>query len=73
LGCYQKRPKKNLNDREVLIIAIAALIQYDASHYLWSPYAQEKWVLISSLDYCSRKLLYPDFFKAETTGPISGL
>jgi len=68
LGCYQERPKKKLRDREVLTTAIGALIQHDASHHLWSPYAQEKWVLISSLDdYCSRKLLYADFFKAETT------
>ncbi len=67
LGCYQEHPKKKLHDREVLTTAIGALIQHDASHHLWSPYAQEKWVLISSLDDYSRKLLYADFFKAETT------
>jgi len=67
LGCYQERPQKKLHDREVLTTAIGALIQHDASHHLWSPYAQEKWVLISSLDDYSRKLLYADFFKAETT------
>jgi hypothetical protein len=67
LGCYSERPKKKLHDREVLTTAIGALIQHDASHHLWSPYAQEKWVLISSLDDYSRKLLYADFFKAETT------
>jgi hypothetical protein len=67
LGCYKERSKKKLHDREVLTTAIGALIQHDASHHLWSPYAQEKWVLISSLDDYSRKLLYADFFKAETT------
>ncbi len=66
-ACYQERPKKKLHDREVLTTAIGALIQHDASHHLWSPYAQEKWVLISSLDAYSRKLLYAEFFKAETT------
>jgi hypothetical protein len=67
LGCHKGRPKKKIHDREVLTTAIGALIQHDASHHLWSPYAQEKWVLISSLDDYSRKLLYADFFKAETT------
>ena len=67
LSCYQQRPLKKVHDREVLTTAIGALIQHDASHHKWSPYAQEKWVLISSLDDYSRKLLYADFFKAETT------
>ena len=67
LGCYQERPKKKLHDREVLTTAIGALIQHDASHYLWSPYALENWVLIISLDNYSRNLLYADFFKGETT------
>jgi len=67
LGCYKRRPKKKIHDREVLTSAIGDLIQHDASHHRWSPYAQEKWVLISSLDDYSRKLLYADFFKAETT------
>jgi hypothetical protein len=44
-----------------------ALIQHDGSHHLWSPYAQEKWTLITSIDDFSRKLLFADFFPAETT------
>src|SRR4030042_4808512 len=67
MGCYHPRRKENAHDREVITPAIGALIQHDASHHLWSPYASEKWVLISSLDDYSRKLLYADFFKAETT------
>jgi hypothetical protein len=67
LGCYKRRPKKKIHDREVLTSAIGDLIQHDASHHRWSPYAQEKWILISSLDDYSRKLLYADFFTAETT------
>ena len=59
--------KRSSTDREILTTAIGALIEHDASHHLWSPDAQEKWVLISSLDDYSRKLLYADFFKAETT------
>jgi len=67
LGCYKGKPPKKIHDREVLTTAAGALIQHDASHHLWSPYAQEKWILISSLDDFSRKLLYADFFRAETT------
>jgi len=67
LGCYQAKPKKKAHEREVITTAIGALIQHDASHHRWSPYAKEKWVLISSLDDFSRKLLYADFFEAETS------
>ena len=67
LGCYQAHPKKKVHDREVVTTAIGALIQHDASHHRWSPYAQEKWVLITSLDDFSRKLLYADFVEDETT------
>jgi hypothetical protein len=33
---------------------------------LWSPFAQEKWYLITSIDDFSRKLLFADFFSKET-------
>ena len=67
LGCYQSHPAKQTHDREVVTTAIGALIQHDASHHRWSPYAKESWVLITSLDDFSRKLLYADFFEQETT------
>ena len=67
LGCYRGRLKKKVHDREVLTTAIGALIQHDASHHRWSPYAKEKWVLISSLDDFSPKLLFADFFETETS------
>ena len=67
LGCYQPHPRKKAHDREVITTAIGALIQHDASHHRWSPYAGEEWVLITSIDDFSRKLLYADFFKQETT------
>jgi len=67
LGCYQPRPKKKPHDREVVTTAIGALIQHDASHHKWSPYAGERWVLITSIDDFSRKLLYADFLEQETT------
>ena len=47
--------------------SIGALVQHDASLHLWSPYAQEKWTLITSIDDFSRKLLFADFFPQENT------
>ena len=67
LGCYQPHPRKKTHDREVITTAIGALIQHDASHHRWSPYAGEKWALITSLDDFSRKILYADFFEQEST------
>ena len=67
LGCYQPHPKKKAHDREVVTTAVGALIQHDASHHKWSPYAGERWVLITSIDDFSRKILYGDFLEQETT------
>jgi hypothetical protein len=67
LGCYQPHLRKKVHDREVVTTAIGALIQHDASHHKWSPYANERWVLITSLDDFSRKILYADFLEQETT------
>lgn len=66
-GCYLPHPAKQAHDREVVTTAIGALIQHDASHHRWSPYANERWVLITSLDDFSRKILYADLFEQETT------
>jgi hypothetical protein len=68
LGCYQvKKKKKALHDREVITSAAGDLIQHDASLHKWSPYASEKWTLISSLDDYSRMLLYADLVPSETS------
>jgi hypothetical protein len=67
LDCYHPRAKRTVHDREVLTAAIGALIQHDGCTHLWSPFAQEKWVLITSIDDFSRKLLFADFFPAEST------
>jgi hypothetical protein len=67
LGCYKPRKKRKVHDREVLTASIGALVQHDSSLHLWSPFAEEKWVLITSIDDFSRKLLFADFFLKETT------
>jgi len=50
----------------VLTSSIGALIQHDASTHKWSPFAKEKWTLVTSIDDFSRKLLYADFVPRET-------
>lgn len=67
LDCYKPRKKRKAHDREVLTASIGALIQHDASLHKWSPYAQEKWYLVTSIDDYSRKLLFADLFPKETT------
>jgi hypothetical protein len=67
LGCHQPRKKRKAHDREVLTSSAGALIQHDGSTHLWSPYASEKWTLITSIDDYSRMLLFADFVPAETT------
>ena len=67
LGCYYPHPRKKAHDREVITTSIGTLVQHDASHHRWSPYAKERWSLITSLDDFSRKILYADLFEQETT------
>lgn len=67
LNCHKPRKKRKSHDREVLTESIGALIQHDASLHLWAPLAKEKWYLITSIDDYSRKLLFADFFIAETS------
>lgn len=67
LDCYQPKRKHKAHAREVVTTAIGALIQHDASLHLWSPYASEKWTLITSIDDYSRMLLFADFVREETS------
>jgi hypothetical protein len=67
IGCYQSHPKHKVHNREVVTTAIGALIQHDASHHRWSPFAEGSWALITSIDDYSRQLLYADFVEQETS------
>jgi hypothetical protein len=67
LDCHKPRRRRQVHDREVVTTSIGALIQHDASTHLWCPQAQEKWTLVTSIDDYSRKLLFADFFRSETT------
>jgi hypothetical protein len=67
LDCYQPKRKHKTHEREVVTTAIGALVQHDASLHLWSPYATQKWTLITSIDDYSRLLLFADFVPQETS------
>jgi len=67
LDCYKARKKRKTHDREVVTASIGALIQHDSSWHLWSPFVEEKWALITSIDDFSRKLLFADFVPKDTT------
>ena len=66
-GFYVPRPERKTHDREVVTNYVGELIQHDSSYHRWSPYAEEKWYLITSLDDYSRRLLYADFLVKETS------
>lgn len=65
LECYKPQRKHKVHDRVVVTSAIGGLVQHDASLHLWSPYASEKWTLITSIDDFSRLLLFADFVSEE--------
>ena len=67
LDCHKPRKKKKAHDREVLTESVGALIQHDGSTHRWSPFAEKKWTLVSSIDDYSRMILFADFFSGETT------
>lgn len=67
-GFYRPRQKeRKCHDREILTNYIGELIQHDSSHHKFSPYADKKWYLITSLDDYSRLLLYYRLVEKETS------
>jgi len=65
--CYQPRQPKALHAREVLTNYAGELVQHDSSHHRWSPYVQDFWTGITSLDDYSRLILFGDLFEQETS------
>lgn len=66
-GYYLNKPKRKAHDREVLTNYAGELIQHDSSYHKWSPYANEKWYLITSIDDHSRYMLYAALVRNETS------
>lgn len=66
-GFYIPKRKSKTHDREVITNYAGELIQHDSSHHMFSPYADKKWTLITSLDDYSRFILYGELFERESS------
>lgn len=66
-GFYIPKPQRKAHDREVITNYAGELIQHDSSHHLWSPYAENKWYLITSVDDYSRYMLYAALLEKESS------
>jgi len=67
-GFYKPRQKeRSSHEREVLTNYVGELIQHDSSHHRFSPYADKRWYLITSLDDYSRLLLFAKLIEKETS------
>lgn len=62
-----KRNKQKAHNREVMTEGPGILLQHDSSHHKWSPYADKRWALITTIEDYSRYLLYGDIVEEETT------
>jgi len=65
-GYYMARPERKVHDREVITNLAGELAQHDSSHHQWSPYIQEKFYLISTIDDYSRLILYAELVEKES-------
>ncbi len=66
-GLYRPRKKeRRSHEREVLTNYVGELIQHDSSHHKFSPYADKKWYLITTLDDYSRLFLFAKLIDKET-------
>jgi len=66
-GFYLLKPERKAHDREVITNYPGEMIQHDSSHHQFSPYADSKWYLITSLDDYSRLILSASLVERETT------
>ncbi len=62
---YIPRKPRKAHDREVLTNYPGELIQHDSSQHKFSPYADRKWYLITSIDDFSRFMLYGQLLEKE--------
>ena len=66
-GFYIARSKDHKShDREVITNNVGELTQHDSSFHRWSPYVNEKWCLITSLDDYSRFIFYAMLVERES-------
>jgi hypothetical protein len=63
---YDPQPKRKAHDRMVLTNHVGELIQHDSSVHKWSPYVEEKWYLITTIDDYSRFMFYAKLLDHES-------
>ena len=63
---YDPQPKRKAHDRMVLTNQVGELIQHDSSVHKWSPYVEEKWYLITTIDDYSRFMFYAKLLNHES-------
>jgi hypothetical protein len=66
-GFYIPKPEKKKHNHEVITNYPGELVQHDASHHRWSPYVEDTWTGITSIDDYSRVLLFGDLFEHESS------
>lgn len=66
-GFYLPKREHKVHDREVITNFAGELVQHDSSLHQWSPFSEDKWHLITSLDDYSRGLLFADLFEQESS------
>lgn len=66
-GFYMGKPPRATHDRIVSTDYVGQLLQHDSSHHKWSPYASDKWYLITTIDDYSRLLLYAQLVLRESS------
>jgi len=62
---YIPRKPRKAHDREVITNYPGELIQHDSSYHKFSPHADNKWYLITSIDDFSRYMLYGQLLEKE--------
>ena len=66
-GCYISKKARKIHDREILTNYPGELLQHDSSHHKFSPYADNKWYLITTIDDFSRYMAYAKLIERETS------
>lgn len=66
-GFWIPKRERQVHDRIVATDHAGELVQHDSSHHRWSPYTEAMWYGITSIDDCSRLLLYADLWERETS------
>jgi hypothetical protein len=66
-GFWIPKRERKIHDRIVSTDYAGELVQHDSSHHRWAPSVEAMWYGITSIDDCSRLLLYADLWERESS------